>query len=97
LIFDFQLGSRLVLAGIGSLPVTFHDRSILIPLVPAGDGQIRVRFDPLHTDIPCKPSLPSGAFNRLADNWRPLLAVAQVAGGDWPARALDAFAAGTDR
>ena len=32
-----------------------------------------------------------GAFNRLADNWRPLLAVAQIAGGHWPARALDAF------
>jgi putative DNA primase/helicase len=108
----FNAFAPAVLAGIGSLPATLHDRSILIPLVPAEDGQIRVRFDPLHTDIEttlarklarwaqdnfdalaaCKPSLPPGAFNRLADNWRPLLAVAQVAGGDWPARALDAFA-----
>jgi putative DNA primase/helicase len=38
------------------------------------------------------PPLPDGAFNRLADNWRPLLAIAQVAGADWPQRALDAFA-----
>ena len=40
----------------------------------------------------CKPSLPPGAFNRLADNWRPLFAIAQIAGGDWPQRAANAFA-----
>ena len=28
-----------------------------------------------------------GLFNRDADNWRPLLAIADAAGGDWPARA----------
>jgi len=26
-------------------------------------------------------------FNRAADNWRPLLAIADAAGGEWPARA----------
>jgi hypothetical protein len=35
--------------------------------------------------------MPDGAFNRLADNWRPLLAVAELAGGGWPARAREAF------
>jgi hypothetical protein len=40
----------------------------------------------------CDPVLPAGAFNRLADNWRPLFAVAEIAGGDWPQRAADAFA-----
>ncbi|HWX19435.1 MAG TPA: DUF3631 domain-containing protein [Candidatus Binatia bacterium] len=39
----------------------------------------------------CKPTMPPGVYNRLADNWRPLFAVAQLAGGDWPARALAAF------
>jgi putative DNA primase/helicase len=29
-------------------------------------------------------------FNRDADNWRPLLAIADAAGGDWPARARNA-------
>ncbi len=33
------------------------------------------------------PDIPSGVFNRAADNWRPLLAVADAAGGEWPARA----------
>jgi hypothetical protein len=39
----------------------------------------------------CEPPMPPNAFNRLADNWRPLLAIAQAAGGDWPDRALEAF------
>jgi hypothetical protein len=39
----------------------------------------------------CDPPLPPGVFNRLADNWRPLFAIAQVAGGDWPQRAIAAF------
>ncbi len=36
--------------------------------------------------------MPDTAFNRLADNWRPLFAIAEVAGEDWPRRAADAFA-----
>ena len=40
----------------------------------------------------CNPTMPPGAFNRLADNWRPLFAIAQIAGGDWPQRAAEAFA-----
>jgi len=39
----------------------------------------------------CDPAMPSGAFNRLADNWRPLFAIAEIAGGDWPQRAAAAF------
>jgi hypothetical protein len=48
------------------------------------------------------PDMPSGIFNRTADNWRALLAIADAAGGDWPARArqaatsLSATAAGED-
>jgi putative DNA primase/helicase len=36
------------------------------------------------------PEIPYGVFNRAADNWRPLLAIADVVGGDWPARARSA-------
>jgi putative DNA primase/helicase len=46
------------------------------------------------------PEMPAGVFNRAADNWRPLLAIADAAGGDWPARARRAVqslaAAGDD-
>jgi hypothetical protein len=38
----------------------------------------------------CNPQLPGDIFNRVADNWRPLFAIAQVAGGDWPKRCLAA-------
>ena len=33
-----------------------------------------------------EPEMPAGIYNRSADNWRPLLAIATVAGGKWPAR-----------
>jgi len=108
----FKAFAPAVLAGIGELPATLHDRSILIRLVPAGQGQVPARFNEHHTELEkalasklgrwakdnyealaaCDPVLPSSAFNRLADNWRPLFAVAEVVGGDWPQRAAAAFA-----
>lgn len=33
-----------------------------------------------------RPTLPRGFHGRLADNWRPLIAIADLAGGDWSAR-----------
>jgi Protein of unknown function (DUF3631) len=33
------------------------------------------------------PAMPTTLQNREADNWRPLLAIADVAGGEWPIRA----------
>lgn len=39
----------------------------------------------------CDPVLPPKAHNRLADNWRPLFALAQVIGGHWPERTVEAF------
>jgi hypothetical protein len=33
------------------------------------------------------PELPSGLFNRTRDNWRPLIAIADAVGGQWPDRA----------
>ncbi len=36
------------------------------------------------------PEMPVGVHNREADNWRPLLAIAETAGGDWPGRAREA-------
>jgi hypothetical protein len=34
-----------------------------------------------------RPSVPDGFHNRLACNWRPLFAVADLCGGEWPAKA----------
>jgi Protein of unknown function (DUF3631) len=30
------------------------------------------------------PAMPAGILNRTADNWRPLLSIAYLAGGIWP-------------
>lgn len=38
-----------------------------------------------------EPKVPVSVVNRLADNWRPLLAIAELAGGEWPERARDAI------
>lgn len=105
------------LAGIGHLPATLHDRSIVIRLTRAKPGELAARFDSRHTEAEtvlcrklarwaadhaealaaCDPALPAGAYNRIADNWRPLFAIALVAGGDWPRRAAEAYALLTAR
>jgi len=36
------------------------------------------------------PDVPDGLNDREADNWRPLLAIADLAGGSWPERAREA-------
>jgi putative DNA primase/helicase len=106
-----------VLCGIGALPSTLHDRSIVIRLERAKRGELQARFDSRHIEVEkelCRklarwcsdnlariaasdPQLPDGVFNRLADNWRPLFAIAEVAGGDWPKRCAGAFAKLTNR
>jgi putative DNA primase/helicase len=37
-----------------------------------------------------EPEIPSRLHDRAADNWRPLLAIADMAGGSWPAKARSA-------
>jgi len=36
------------------------------------------------------PKIPDALDDRAADNWRPLLAIADLAGDDWPRRAREA-------
>jgi putative DNA primase/helicase len=45
-------------------------------------------FDALADDP--DPGIPDDLHDRAADNWRPLIAIADLAGGDWPRRARDA-------
>ncbi|MGA2686376.1 MAG: DUF3631 domain-containing protein [Verrucomicrobiota bacterium] len=100
-----------VLAGIGHLQGTLHDRSVQIRLVRARPGEVMARFDSRRTARErelsrqlarwtrdnfkrleaCDPAMPADCFNRLADNWRPLMAIAEIAGGPWPERARTAF------
>jgi Protein of unknown function (DUF3631) len=44
-----------------------------------------------------RPDVPEGFYNRLACNWRPLFAIADRCGGEWPAKARAAARALTKR
>ena len=108
----FNAFAPAALAGIGNLPGTLHDRSIIIPLVRALPGEVLARFDSRRVEAEtelCRklarwaadnfshleasdPKLPGNAFNRLADNWRPLFAIAETAGAEWPDRAAASLA-----
>jgi putative DNA primase/helicase len=107
----FRVYTPAVLCGIGTLPGTLHDRSIVVKLERAKAGELSARFDSRRTDKEkelCRklarfcadnrerlqaidPQLPDDVFNRLADNWRPLFAIAEVAGGDWPKYCAEAL------
>jgi hypothetical protein len=50
----------------------------------------RWRADNFDKLIDPDPKVPEALNDRAADNWRPLLAIADLAGGDWPERARQA-------
>jgi putative DNA primase/helicase len=54
---------------------------------------VRWAHDHLEAIRSTDPPEPPGLNDRAADNWRPLLAIAEVAGGDWPTRITVAIAA----
>ncbi len=98
-----------MLAGIGDLPDTIMDRSIVVRMRRRAPGE---HVDPYRTrrDRPALHDLRDrlGAWikphikeltaaepvmpveDRAADTWEPLIAVADLAGADWPARARKA-------
>lgn len=112
----FKTFAPVVLAGIGSLPGTLADRSILIRMQRAKPGEVRERFDSRKTAAlhalkrklirfaqdnrlaieAADPDTP-GLYNRRADNWRPLFALAEVVGGAWPEKVRKAVIALTDK
>jgi hypothetical protein len=100
----FSTWAPIVIAGIGKLPDTLTDRSVVIrmrrknaservlpldevaraALVEVGRKIVRWARDNREGLVRSKPVMPQAFDNRLADNWRPLLAIADVAGGEWP-------------
>jgi hypothetical protein len=101
---SFPVFGAAVLSGIGHLPGTLADRSIVILLHRRRPDQIitpfrssrakhledlasqMARWVSDHRDSleGSEPDMPEGMFNRVADVWRPLFAIADEAGGDWP-------------
>ncbi|MGH8468553.1 MAG: DUF3631 domain-containing protein [Gammaproteobacteria bacterium] len=110
---QFSTWAPKVMALIGKLPSTLHDRAIVIELArktPEERVERLAGFDGTELRRRClrwaqdsasairaaDPDIPAGIHDRAADNWGPLLAIADTAGGDWPALARQAMAAQPD-
>jgi Protein of unknown function (DUF3631) len=107
---SFATYAPCVIALIGSLPDTLHDRAVTVDLKRRLPSEKVEPFRPdraSHLDVLARkaarwakdhgelladadPAMPDGIANRPADNWRPLLAIADVAKGEWPERARKA-------
>ena len=64
-----------------------HAPRVLGPLVRQCVRWVADNLDGLKA---ADPATPTQLHDRAADNWRPLLAIADLAGGEWPARARSA-------
>lgn len=110
----FPTFAMAALAGIGDLPDTIMDRSVVIRMRRRGPGEKVAEFrtvrdtpalhavrdrlvawlGPLYdTAMGLTPPMP--VEDRAADTWEPLVAVADLAGGTWPAAARAACLAMT--
>lgn len=98
---EFDVYGPKAIAGIGALPSTVTDRAIPIRMKRRAPGEAiekfrrrtaeaearAIAFDwdrlgTIGTDVP----VPDALNDRAADSWEPLLAIADIAGGSWPAR-----------
>lgn len=100
---EFDIFGPKAVAGIGSLPSTVADRSIILRLRRRAPHEHVAKFREHRataeaqaivlpdwsavTLVPDVPDVPDGLDDRAADSWEPLLAIADVAGGSWPASA----------
>lgn len=97
----FDVFGPKAIAGIGDLPATVTDRSVVIrmkrraPSEPVAKFRTRIaRAEAKHivldwTAVEVDPiaDVPDELQDRAADSWEPLLAVADAAGGSWPSMA----------
>ncbi|MFF4531402.1 DUF3631 domain-containing protein [Streptomyces sp. NPDC001407] len=111
----FPTFAMAALAGIGDLPDTIMDRSVVIRMRRRRPGEtvaafrtgrdtpalhaIRARLAswlrPLYAQaMDMEPALP--VEDRAADTWEPLVIIADLAGGEWPALARTACSTMTD-
>jgi hypothetical protein len=98
---EFDVFGPKAIAGIGNLPNTVTDRAIPIRLKRRAPGEVVAKFrrrqaeaeaDSIRLDwesvtVVTDVTVPETLNDRAADSWEPLLAVADAAGGAWPARA----------
>jgi hypothetical protein len=110
-VVEFPAFAACALAGIGDLPDTILDRSVIVamkrrapyehvepfrerlarPLAQSLRERLEewAAFNVEHLTADW-PELPAGIVDRAADVWEPLIAIADCAGGHWPALAREA-------
>jgi len=106
---SFPSFAMAALAGIGGLPDTIEDRSVIIRLRRRAPGEMVAPFR-LKKDVPALNALgervgawvrsrasvladaepPMPVEDRAAECWESLVAIADLAGGDWPTRSRKA-------
>ncbi len=71
----------------------FRDRDARLELTPIREELTKWASDPhvIPTLTAARPVMPPGLRDRVEDIWESLLAIADMAGGDWPKRARDAL------
>jgi putative DNA primase/helicase len=87
---DRSIVISLTKAPAGAVPIRFDMRFTEAEII-LGRKIARWVKDSFAAIAACNPVMPPEAFNRLGDNWRPLFAIAQIIGGHWPQRVLEAF------
>jgi putative DNA primase/helicase len=87
---DRSIVISLTEAPAGAVPIRF-DKRFVEDLIILGRKIARWAKDTFAAIAACDPVMPPEAYNRLGDNWRPLFAIAQIIGGHWPQRILEAF------
>jgi putative DNA primase/helicase len=75
----------------GEIATPFDKRKHRRALLDIGRKFARWTGDNLEAISKADPVMPNGAFNRRADKWRPLFAIAELAGGKWPSLAKKAY------
>lgn len=104
-LYEFDVFTPRVLAGVGNLPDTVEDRSIPIRLRrrTVREPVERFRFREAATEARpicqalkrwaraagyalqrARPEIPATLHDRAQELWEPLLAIADLAGGEWP-------------
>jgi hypothetical protein len=105
----YSTHAAMALAAIGRLPLPQMHRSIVIEMERHdGSGELqrfsgrdpaidyvfgRLRFWSREVTLAADPAMPPQLRNRQADNWRPLIAIADSFGGEWPRLAREAAVA----
>jgi hypothetical protein len=71
----------------------FVHREVAEQTIALSNGLATWAIDALSFLEKAKPQVPTSLNDRAAEFWEPLLAIADIAGGDWPSRAREAAVA----